>query len=248
MKTATYAAAAALVLAAASAAPSSAQDNATAQPLELYACTFKEGKGFADLESANKGLKKWAAKHSRGYNAWMITPQFRTGEMPFEVGFIGAYDNAEQFGAQMQKWVHESGAVSQAYTDALDCSHALMASYTILEPDGEPGDGVVWFARCSLDDDSGMADAMAGHSSVSAMMVEMEAPGASWILAPSLGVGDVEFDYYHVAAWPSYAALGKAFEAYMNGGGITRANATMDDVAHCSSPNLYDAVNIIAAP
>jgi len=243
-----YTVAAALAVAGATAAPAFAQNAKSAKPVELYACTFKEGKGFGDLENANKGLKKWASKHSRGYNAWMITPQFRTGEDAFDVGFIGAYASAEQFGSQMQKWVHESGDVSQAYTDALDCSHGLMASYTVLAPEGEPAGGVVWFARCSLDEDSSMADAMASHTTVSNMMVEMEAPGASWMFAPSLGGGDAEFDYYHVAAWPSYAALGKAFEAYMNGGGIARANTAMDDVAHCSSPNLYDAVNIVAAP
>lgn len=248
MKSVIYTVTAALAMAGATAAPTLAQNAMSAQPVELYACTFKEGKGFGDLENANKGLKKWATKHSRGYNAWMITPQFRAGEEAFDVGFIGAYANAEDFGSQMDKWVNESGEVSQAYVDALDCSHGLMASYTVLEPEGGPDGGVVWFARCSLNDDSSMADAMAGHTIVSDMMVDMEAPGASWMFAPSLGGGDAEFDYYHVAAWPSYPALGKAFEAYMNGGGIAPANAAMADVAHCSSPNLYDAVKLVAAP
>ncbi|MDO8861086.1 hypothetical protein Q6D67_05165 [Haliea sp. E1-2-M8] len=178
----------------------------------------------------------------------MITPQFRSAESEFHVGWIGAYQSAEDFGASMDKWVNASGSVSQTYSDTLDCTHALMASYTVGAPEGPPEDGLVWFSRCSLADDASFADAAASHAKVTAMMREMGAKGSSWILVPGLGSGDAEFDYYQVGAWPSYPVFASAWEIFINGGGMAKSNALQDGVTRCKSPNVYDAKLILAPP
>lgn len=229
-------------------APANADDHMAAQPVELYACTFRDGKGMKDLEKANDNFKKWAASNTSGHSAWMITPQFRSMETEFHVGWIGAYQSAEDFGASTDKWVNASGSVSQAYYDVVDCGHAMMSSYATGGQGAAPGDGVVWFSRCSLEGDASVADAAAGHAQVAAMMQEMGAGGSSWVFVPGLGSGDAEFDYYHVAAWPSYPAFAKAWEAYVNGGGMARADALLEGASSCKSPNMYDAQLILAAP
>ena len=238
----------AAMLAALTTAPAHANDHMAANPVELYACTFRDGKGMKDLEKANDDFKKWAASNTSGHSAWMITPQFRSMEPEFHVGWIGAYQSAEDFGASIDKWVNASGSVSQAYLDIVDCSHAMMASYTIGAPDGPPGDGLVWFSRCSLEEDASFADAAASHAKVTGMMREMGAAGSSWLFMPGLGSADAEFDYYHVAAWPSYPAFANAWEAFVNGGGMAQSNAAQAGVTSCQSPNLYDAKLILAAP
>ncbi|PLW81270.1 hypothetical protein CWI75_16725 [Kineobactrum sediminis] len=238
----------ALVLASFTVAPVHADEHMRAQPVELYACTFREGKSMKDLEKANTNFKKWAAANTSGHTAWMITPQFRSAETEFDVGWIGGYQSADHFGAAIDKWVNESGNVSQAYYDTVDCSHALMASYDTGAPDGPPGDGVVWFSRCSLEDDASLSEAAASHAEVTAMMREMGAQGSSWMFVPGLGSVDADFDYYHVAAWPSYPAFASAWEAYVNGGGMEKATALYDGVASCKSPNLYDARLIVEVP
>ncbi len=229
-------------------APAYADNHMTAQPVELYGCTFRDGKGMKDLEKANANFKKWAATNTSGHSAWMITPQFRSTETEFHVGWIGAYQSAADFGASADKWVNASGAVSQAYADTVDCSHAMMAAYATGGPEEEPGDGVVWFSRCSLEDDASFADAAASHAQVTSMMQEMGAGGSSWMFVPGLGSGEADFDYYHVAAWPSYPAFAKAWEAYVNGGGMAKAAQVYEGVSTCKSPNMYDAQQILAAP
>ena len=238
----------AAMLAALTTAPAHANDHMAAQPVELYACTFRDGKGMKDLEKANNDFKKWAASNTSGHSAWMITPQFRSMETEFHVGWIGAYQSAEAFGASVDKWVNASGSVSQAYFDVVDCGHAMMSSYATGGQGDAPGDGVVWFSRCSLEGDASVADAAAGHARVAAMMQEVGAGGSSWVFVPGLGSGDAEFDYYHVAAWPSYPAFAKAWEAYVNGGGMAKADALLEGASSCKSPNMYDAQLILAAP
>lgn len=238
----------AAVFAALASAPVNADDHMTAQPVELYACTFRDGKGMKDLEKANASFKKWAADNTSGHSAWMITPQFRSMDTEFHVGWIGAYQSAADFGSSTDKWVNASGSVSQAYYDAVECSHAMMSSYATGGQGGAPGDGVVWFSRCSLEDDASVADAAAGHAGVAAMMEEMGAGGSSWMFVPGLGSAEAEFDYYHVAAWPSYPAFAKAWEAYVNGGGMAKAAEHTEGVSRCKSPNMYDAQLILAAP
>lgn len=248
MKNAICMTAGAAVFATLATVPAHADDHMTAQPVELYACTFRDGKGMKDLEKANTNFKKWAASNSSGHTAWMITPQFRSMETEFHVGWIGAHQSAESFGANMDKWANASGSVSQAYLEAVDCSHAMMSSYATGGQEGAPGDGVVWFSRCSLEDDASVADAAEGHAGVAAMMEEMGAGGSSWIFVPGLGSAEAEFDYYHVAAWPSYPAFAKAWEAYVNGGGMAKAEELHEGVSSCKSPNMYDAQLILAAP
>ncbi|MEQ8801035.1 MAG: hypothetical protein RLP45_03260 [Haliea sp.] len=248
MKNVIYMALGAVAFATLTIAPTHADNHMTAQPVELYACTFRDGKGMQDLEKANANFKKWAASNTSGHSAWMITPQFRSMDTEFHVGWIGAYQSAADFGSSTDKWVNASGSVSKAYYDAVDCSHAMMSSYATGGQEGAPGDGVVWFSRCSLEDDASVADAAAGHARVADMMEDMGAGGSSWIFVPGLGFGDAEFDYYHVAAWPSYPAFAKAWEAYVNGGGMAKAMELHEGVSSCKSPNMYDAQLILAPP
>lgn len=105
-----------------------------------------------DLEKANVNFQKWAASNTSGHSAWMITPQFRSMDGEFHVGWVGAYESAADFGSSTDKWVNASGSVSQAYTDTVDCSHAMMSSYATGGQGNAPGDGVVWFSRCSLEE------------------------------------------------------------------------------------------------
>ncbi len=61
-----------------------------------------------------------------------------------------------------------------------------------------------------------------------------------WIGTWPNGAGDIDFDYYLVVAYDSYEQLGKAFEAYANGGGWQKIQGLLSGVAECDNPRLYD--------
>jgi len=214
-----------------------------AVPLELFACSWQEGKGMADLESIYKRFNKWSDKHDSSYSAWTITPQFRTSDQPFDLGWIGVWPNGAAMGAGLQAFQDEGGDIAKAFDAVADCSdsHGLFSSVPVNMPAGGANKTpLVQFSSCTLAEGSTAGDVYAAHKGASDFMTSHGGQAASWILWPALGAGDIDFDYYSVVAYDSYEQLGKAFEAYANGGGWQKIQSLMSGVAECDNPRLYD--------
>ena len=214
-----------------------------AVPLELYACSWQEGKGMADLEKVNTQFNKWAKKNDAGYSAWTITPQFRSSDQPFGVGWIGAWKDGASMGAGLQAFRDSGRDVGMAFGEVVDCSdsHGLFSSVPLSMPSGEPSKTpLVQFSSCSMKDGKTAQDAHNAHKAFSDYMIKNNSMAASWILWPTLGAGDIDFEYYAVSAYASYAQLGKAFETYANDGGWQKAQDVMFSVVECDEPRLYD--------
>ncbi|MDA8752632.1 hypothetical protein N9M39_00565 [Halieaceae bacterium] len=219
---------------------------AGAAPVEMFICRWQEGKDMDDLRKVVSSFNKWADKHDAAYTAWTITPQFRSVSSPddvFHVGWIGAWPDGASMGGGMDAWMSEGGDVAASMAEVVDCSsaHMLAASYVVSAPDGPPDNGIVWFSSCTLEEGATLKDALAAHSKVSADMKAMGSKSSTWAFVPTLGAGDIEFDYYQVVAHDSYADLGANFDRWFNGGAGAKARAAMDGVASCDSPRLYDA-------
>ena len=82
-----------------------------ASPLELFACTYNEGKGPADLDQAAAAWNAWADKHDlNGYSAWTLVPYYSGPEQEFDALWIGGSSKAATLGAaraieRASKWV-----------------------------------------------------------------------------------------------------------------------------------------------
>ncbi len=214
-----------------------------AVPLELFSCAWEDGKGMKDLMKASERFNKWADKHDMKYSAWTITPQFRSSEQPFDVGWIGAWQSGEALGAGMQAWQDNGAEEAQEFADVMDCTgaHGLMSSVALNMPQGEPSKApLVQFSSCSVNDGKTAEDAYNAHKAFSDYMVSQGGQAAAWLLYPALGAGDIDFDYYAVSAYASYAQLGVAFEAYVNGDGWKKAQNELFSVVSCDNPRLYD--------
>ncbi len=219
-----------------------AQD-AKAVPLELFACTYQDGMGMKDLDKVNARFNKWSDKQNKGYSAWTITPQFRSSEEPFDVGWIGVWPDGASMGGGMQAYRDSAGEIAMAYDAVIDCGgfHALFSSQVVNAPTGKPNKTpLVQFASCTIAEGKTSDDVYKAHKSFSDYLVENDSQSGSWILWPALGAGDIEFDYYAVSAYASYAQLGRVFETYANNGGWQRAMKTFDGVVDCDEPRLYD--------
>lgn len=225
------------------------QARESALPVELFACQWQDGKDMEDLRKVTERFNSWADKRDSAYNAWTLIPVFRTAEEGLDVGWIGSWGSGPEMGASLGTWMSEGRDMAADFNEVIDCSdaHALMASYAVNAPEGPPGDGLVWFSSCTLGEGVSIDQAMAAHRKVAAMMREMGGKASSWVFVPALGAGDIEFDYYHVVLHDSYADLGSNFDRYFNSGGYSRAAASMQDVASCDSPRLYDARRVRAA-
>lgn len=228
--------------------PAMAQESAPIVPVEMFYCDFREGKAMKDLTAVASDFAKWAKKRG-DYSAWIITPQFRTTEATWEVGWLGSWTSGAGMGAGIDAYRAEGGKLAAAFDEVITCSgHGLASSMEIHAPSGPPDDGLVWFSSCSLDEDASMADALKAHGQYSAAMRDMGATGgSSWAFVPTLGGGSPDFDYYHVSAWTRYADFGKGYDLYFNGGGLAAMEEATDDVVSCDAPRIYDARLVVRA-
>ncbi|MBE9539954.1 MAG: hypothetical protein IMF06_12780 [Proteobacteria bacterium] len=216
-----------------------------AVPLELYACTWQEGKTMKDLQKVNTQFNKWAKKHDAGYTAWTITPQFRSSEQPFGVGWIGAWPDGASMGAGIQAFRDSGSEMGKAFAEVVDCSdsHGLFSSAVLNPPEGGAlKTPLVQFSSCSINEGKTAEDAHNAHKAFGDFMIGKGGLSASWMLWPALGAGDIDFEYYAVSAYASYAQLGVAFEAYANGGGWQKAKNELFSVVTCDEPRLYDGL------
>ncbi len=218
-------------------------------PVEMFTCKFQDGKDMSDLDKVTAKFNKWADKHDHGYSAWVITPQFRALEDGFDVGWIGSWPDGNAMGKGIDTWMADPDqSVSAEFDSVVDCSnsHVLMSSLALSAPEGPPNDGLVMFSSCTVDEDSNHEAAIAAHRKAGKAMRDKGMQMNAWIFYPSLGPGKMDFDYYLVSSFKNYAALGKGFEVYNNGGGWMERQKALDGVVSCDVPRVYDSKRIRA--
>ena len=173
MRKAVFAVSGAVAVALSTAMPALADNHgANVDPVDMYMCTFREGKGFDDLDKLDARWKKWAAKNDPNQSAWRIVPILRATDDPFEVGYLGSWTTGQAMGAGMGAW-GGGGELLDDYEATIDCNRGLAASVEVNAPNGPPENGVVWFSSCTVNEGSTQADAFEAHSSVAAALREM---------------------------------------------------------------------------
>lgn len=218
------------------------QDENRGVPVEFFSCNWQKGKDMGDLDKVAKKFEDWADKNDSGYSAWILTPQFHDG-LDFDVGWMGSWPNSSAFGKSQDTWNADGREMAAEFATVVDCSvrHQMATSVPVSAPDGPPGDGVVLFSACSLQEGKTPQDALAAHRKVGGIMQDMGSEASSWLFYPGMGAGNHDFHYWSVIAFNNYAELGAATELYVNGGGWQKSMMILGAVAHCGSPTAFDA-------
>ena len=140
--------------------PAQAQDDQVkASPVEFFACNFMKGKGMKDLDKVADAFSAWSSANDGNYSAWILTPQFHDEELAFDIGWLGGWTDANAFGKGQDAWQAGGEKLAADFDKVVDCSisHELASSVEISAPAGVPGDGVVMFAECTLNEGKSMA-------------------------------------------------------------------------------------------
>jgi hypothetical protein len=227
--------------------PAVAQEMPPVAPVHMLYCDLVDGKDMDDVMEVAGEFAEYV--EGGPYSAWILTPQFRATEATWQVGWLGSWPNGASMGEGMDGWLTNGGEMASEIAEVMDCKYqALASSMTIHAPDGPPDNGVVSFSSCTLEDEATMADGVAAMGTYDAAMLEMADNGAmSWAFIPTLGMGEVDFDFYHVKAWHKYADFGKGYDAYFNGGGWQAAADASEGVVSCDTPRVYDAHLVVKA-
>lgn len=213
-------------------------------PLEAFFCKYQSGKGMNDLMQVAQRFSKWADKNDPSYSAWILTPAYgQFTELP-QVVWLGSNPSGNEMGKAQEAWRASGGDLQKAFDSVIACGgHSVASSVEINAPDGPPGDGVVMFTQCSIDDGSDWMKAVAAHKKYSAAMRALGAKNSNWLFFPMIGgIADRDFDYWGVSTFSSWTNYFAAYELYVNGGGWKKGMETLSGAASCreGSPTVWD--------
>lgn len=218
-----------------------------AAPVDFRACTFHEGKGMADLDQLAEKFRAYANKHDFNYAAWALVPEYASA-LPYDFGWLGAWPSSDAFGISMEKWKTTGKSLAAEFAETMDCGdrHELAMWVPVTAAESTPEDGVLMISRCSLRDGKSEQDAYEAHISFGNHMRGLGSLASSWLFFPTMGAGNIDYDYYHAVAFYRYSDMGAAMELYSNKGGHAAASEFLYPVSDCKTPIVFDAISIRA--
>jgi hypothetical protein len=216
-----------------------------AVPVEIYACTYNEGQGPADLDAATAKWNTWA--DSRGlsdYSAWTLTKFFASDNQDFDFAWLGASPTGEALGAAQDDWLTNGGEINAEFEKVADCGgHSGFASIQFKEA-AEREDmstSVVTFSDCVIGEDKSFTDDVApALTAWSEFRTAQGSKAGYFVLFPVYGGGGEEFDFKLVTVHANHAERGVDFDNY----DPAKARELFPQgMVECDSARVYNSTN-----
>jgi len=195
-------------------------DDDSASPLEIYTCSYADGKGAADLDKVVAKWNKWADDQGMtDYSAWTMTPFFSSSEQDFDVIWLGATETGKSMGAAQDMWLAHGGTLADDFNSVIPCdSHSMSAVMQFKAPpkrEDPPSNFVLDFSDCTIGDGMHFStDVAPALKAWSALREEQGSTAGMWVLFPVYGGGGEEFDFKFVVSHGNYSAMGADFDSY----------------------------------
>ena len=229
----------------------SAQEGVVFIPVDIFACTYNEGKGPADLDAVNVTWNAYMDdQKSDDYAAWTMTKHYANADQDFDVAWLGAHKNGTSMGEGADSWLANGTEVAAAYAEILTCdATGNYASRMYKAPPGGniPGDGVLIFSNCSLKDGARYEDVAAATDTWAGILEEAGSPGAMYHWYPVFGTGEDDVDWKEVTAYSNHTELGKNYDRMGNGGLFLKKQALFSNLAKCDVARVYNVKNVRTA-
>ncbi len=190
-----------------------------ASPLEMFACTYNEGKGPADLEAANKKWNAWADKQGfDDYSAWTLVPYYSGPEQDFDVLWMGGSEKAKAMGRAQDSWLATGGKVQEAFL-------------------------IVTFSDCNTADGVSFDDLYMPLIEWGKYKGENGSTAGMWVFFAAFGGGGEKFDFKWVTAHQNLEDMGADWDQYSESG-WQKANELFAGKLSCDSQRAYVTTNI----
>ena len=220
-------------------------DDDGAAAVEIYTCSYADGKGPADLDKVTAKWNKWADDQGlTDYSAWTLTPFYAGPEQDFDVIWLGVTATGEGMGGVQDMWLAKAGTLDDEFDSVSPCdAHAMFAAVQFKEPPEreDPSSIILDFSDCTIGEgkhfSTDVAPALkawgefrAGHGSTAGM----------WVFFPVYGGGGEEFDFKFVVSHANYSEQGADFDNY----DPAKAREIFPDgLLECDSSRSYIATN-----
>jgi hypothetical protein len=220
-------------------------DDTRALPVETWTCDFREGKGPADLDPVVDAWNEWMDSEGvDDYFAATILPQFY-GELPFDIGWLGAWTDGHAMGKGTDQWVYDSGDLPGQFFEVFDCgSHTSFVSIRLREQadtGAEPDDHFVLnFSNCSFEEDGGGYEAlMSAQAEWNAYSDEHGFVSSAWMWFPIAGEINEDYDFKYVVGTPDHTTSGANWQLFADGH-WQKSEELFDEILDCDISRVYD--------
>ena len=221
-----------------------AEEANVASPMEMYACTYNDGKGPADLDAATKKFNAWADKQEiDDYSAWTLVPFYSGPEQEFDVLWFGASEKAKALGRVQDKWLATGAKESEAFADAMTCDmHGAFAVLTMKQSPQREDDSnfVVSFSDCEVAEGMTFDDMYMPIKEWGEYTAENGSSAGQFVFFPSYGGGNEDYDFKWVSTADSFESLGADWDRFSEGG-WEKANELFRGKLSCDSSRVYVA-------
>jgi len=196
-----------------------ADDSDSAAAVEIFTCSYADGKNAADLDKVIGKWNKWADKAGYSdYSAWTLTPFYASPEQDFDIIWLGATPTGKSMGEVQDKWIATGGSVGEEFDSVTPCnSHSLAAALQFKDPPKreDPSTAVLDFSDCSIGDGYHFStDVAPALKAWSEFRTEQGSTAGMWVFFPVNGGGGEEFDFKLVVSHGNYAEQGADFDSY----------------------------------
>lgn len=217
-----------------------------ASPIELFACSYNEGKGPADLDKAVDAWNAWADGHNfTDYSAWTLVPYYSGPDQEFDALWLGGSPKAASLGRAQDLWLATGGKEREGFSDVWTCDiHANFATLEFKKPPKRenPSNVVVSFTDCNMADGVVFDDLVPSLMEWAQYRESHGSTSGMWVLFPAYGGGGEEFDFKFVAAWQNLEEQGADYDHY-NETGWKKGNELFQGKVSCDSSRVYLATN-----
>jgi hypothetical protein len=218
-------------------------------PVELYACTYNDRKGPADLDRWVTKWSSWADQQGiDDYAAWTLTPYYYGpgDNANIDVIWMGAGKDAVGLGKTQETWMASNGGLNDEILEILTCaSHANYASinHKALPQSATPQDSVLTFSDCTFEEGASFAGLGAAMGEWAKYLSDAGSTSGIFHWYPVYGGGGEDFDFKWLQAYQSLSDLGADYERYGNGRGFVTRGRLLNHIVDCDSARAYLAKN-----
>lgn len=217
-----------------------------ATPIEMFACTYNEGKGPADLDAATKNWNAWADKNGvDDYSAWTLVPYYSGPDQDFDVLWLGGSDNAKTMGRVQDAWLATGSKAAEGFAEVVSCDvHAAYAVLQMKKPPkrDNPSNVVISFSDCNTAEGTTFDDMYMPLIEWGNYKGENGSTAGMWVFFPSYGGGGEEFDFKWVTAYQNLEDLGADWDQ-LSESGWKKAGELFAGKLECDSSRSYLATN-----
>lgn len=222
-----------------------AEEANVASPMELYACTYNDGKGPADLDAASKKFNDWANDQDiDDYSAWTLVPFYSSPDQQFDVLWFGASETAKALGRVQDTWLATGSKEAEAFADVMACDvHAAFAVLRMKKPaerDDDSASFVVTFSDCNISEGMSFDELYMPLKEWGDYRAANGSPAGHWVFFPAFGGGNEDFDFKWVTTADNFEGLGADWDQYSESG-WQKANELFAGKLSCDSSRAYVA-------